>query len=756
MVRRLLIVRIALWLGVLPVGLAASEELAQRLGRIFDSPAFQQKRFGPARWIRGGAAFTTLEAAPATDGAKEIVEYETATGKRSILVSHQQLTPAKAAKPLTVDDYQWSSDAKRLLIYTESQKVWRTNSRGDYWVLDRTSGALKKLGGEAPASSLSFAKFSPDGARVAYVRANNLYVEEVASGAVRALTTDGSATLVNGASDWVYEEELNVRDGFRWAPDGKSVAFWQFDLTGVEQFALIDNTSALYPKVTYIPYPKTGTKNSAVRVGVIGVEGGAARWMQIPGDPREHYIFRIEWLADGAGLAVGQLNRRQNRATVFVADPGSGVAKPMFQDEDAAWVDVQHRGDQGSGFDWLRGGKSLLWLSERDGWNHAYAVPREGGAPVLLTPGETDIVSLEAVAPGSDWIYYTASPENATQRYLYRSAVERPGPAMRLTPLDQPGTHAYDVSPDGRWAFHTYSRFDRPPVVDLVSLPDHQRVRVLEYNAVLRANVAAALDPPVEFLQLELANGTTVDGWLLKPRGFDPAKRYPLVVHVYGEPAGVTVTDSWMGARGLFHRALAAEGYLVASFDNRGTPAPKGRAWRKVIYGAVGVLSAQEQTEAVTALGRARSYVDLSRVGVWGWSGGGSNTLNLMFRSPELFRVGVSVAPVPDQRLYDTIYQERYMGLPEQNAEGYRSGSPTHFAEGLRGKLLLVHGSGDDNVHIQGTQKLVNRLVELGKAFDYMDYPNRTHSIAEGKGTTLHLYRLIARYFEEHLPAGGR
>jgi dipeptidyl-peptidase 4 len=744
-----------LFLVSVPQWLFASEELQQRLRRIFDSPAFQQKRFGPARWIRGGAAFTTLELAPSTQGAREIVEYETATGKRSILVPHRQLTPPKAEKALTVDDYHWSADAKRLLIYTESKKVWRTNSRGDYWVLDRESGSLRKLGGEAPPSSLSFAKFSPDGARVAYVRANNLYVEDLGSGAIRPLTTDGSATLVNGASDWVYEEELSVRDGFRWAPDGKSIAFWQFDLTGVEQFALIDNTSSLYPKVTNIPYPKTGTRNSSVRVGVMAVEGGAARWMQIPGDPRENYLFRIEWLADGAGLAVGQLNRLQNKATVYLADPRTGAAKVIFRDEDAAWVDVQHRGGDG-GFDWLHNGKNLLWLSERDGWSHAYSAPREGGAPVLLTPGAADVLALQAVGPGNDWIYYTASPENATQRYLFRASVERPGPGVRLTPADQPGTHVYDVSPDCRWAFHTYSRIDRPPVVELVSLPDHQRVRVLEDNAVLRANVAAALDPPAEFLQLTLDNGAMVDGWLLKPRGFDPAKKYPLVVHVYGEPAAVTVTDAWQGARGLFHRALAAEGYLVASFDNRGTPSPKGRAWRKSIYGAVGVISAQEQAEAVTALGRLRSYVDLSRVGVWGWSGGGSNTLNLLFRSPDLFRVGVSVAPVPDQRLYDTIYQERYMGLPEENAEGYRSGSPIHFAEGLRGKLLLVHGSGDDNVHIQGTQRLVNRLIELGKPFDYMDYPNRSHSIAEGKGTTLHIYSLIARYFGEHLPAGGR
>jgi dipeptidyl-peptidase-4 len=322
--------------------------------------------------------------------------------------------------------------------------------------------------------------------------------------------------------------------------------------------------------------------------------------------------------------------------------------------------------------------------------------------------------------------------------------------------VEQPGTHFYRISPNCQWAFHTYSRFDRPPVTDLISLPDHKSVRTLEDNSVLRANVASSVEPPVEFLQISLADGATLDGWLLKPRVFDPSKKYPLLVHVYGEPAGVTVLDAWLGNGTLFHRALADDGYLIASFDNRGTPAPKGRAWRKAVYGAVGVLSAQEQTEAVLALARQRPYVDVTRVGVWGWSGGGSNTLNLMFRPPDLFSVGVSVAPVPDQKLYDTIYQERYMGLPEENAQGYRSGSPINFAEGLRGKLLIVHGSGDDNVHFQGTQKLLNRLIELGKPFEFMEYPNRTHSISEGSGTTLHVYSLIARYVEEHLPAGPR
>lgn len=744
-----------LWVGV-PMWGGIPEELKQRLERIYESPAFTAKQFGPARWMRGGVAYTTLERAAAGEGATDIVEYETATGKRRVLVSHEQLRPSAGAKPLVIEDYVWSKDEARLLIYTESKRVWRTNSRGDYWVLDRKAQKLKKLGGEAPASSLSFAKFSPDGSRVAYVRGNNLYVEDLGSGAIQALTSDGSATLVNGASDWVYEEELFLRDGFRWSPDGRSIAFWQFDSSGVEQFTLIDNTAELYPKITKIPYPKAGTKNSAVRVGVIDAQGGAPKWMAVPGDPRENYIFRLEWVGQGEALVVAQLNRLQNRMTVSVADPKTGAVRAFFEDKDEAWVDVAQLHNQGNHFDWLQTGKSLLWMSERDGWRRVYAVAREGGMVTALTPPGVDADVLAAVDPQSRWIYYTASPNNATQRYLYRVASSGNGEAVRLSPMDQPGTHAYDIAPNAEWAFHTYSRFDRPPVVELVSLPEHKTLRVLEDNAVLRTNAAAVANPPVEFLEVKLDGGVALDGWLLKPRGFDAAKKYPLIVFVYGEPAAVTVSDAWGGKQALFHRALADAGYLVASFDNRGTPTLKGRVWRKSVYGAVGVLSAKDQTEAVLALGRLRPYVDLERVGVWGHSGGGTNTLNLLFRSPELFRVGVALAPVPDQRLYDTIYQERYMGLPQENVEGYRNASAIHHAAGLRGKLLLVHGSGDDNVHMQGTERLVNVLVEMGKQFDYMIYPNRTHAIAEGKGTLLHRYSLLARYFWENLPAGGR
>jgi dipeptidyl-peptidase-4 len=268
--------------------------------------------------------------------------------------------------------------------------------------------------------------------------------------------------------------------------------------------------------------------------------------------------------------------------------------------------------------------------------------------------------------------------------------------------------------------------------------------------------VARAVSPPTVFIKVDVGGGVALDGSLIKPRDFDASRKYPLIVYVYGEPASQTVVDRWGGGRALFHRALANEGYVIASFDNRGTPAPKGAAWRKVVYGTVGDLSSKEQAAAVRALVASHPYLNGEHVGVWGWSGGGSNTLNCMFRFPDVFKVGVAVAPVPDQRLYDTIYQERYMGLPEDNAEGYRIGSPINFAEGLKGKLLVAHGSGDDNVHYQGTERLVNRLVELGKPFDLMVYPNRTHAIAEGAGTTLHVYSLIARYFLQHLPPAGK
>ena len=380
----------------------------------------------------------------------------------------------------------------------------------------------------------------------------------------------------------------------------------------------------------------------------------------------------------------------------------------------------------------------------------------DGSGKRLLTRFDGDLASITAVDTAAGNLYFIASPANATQRYLYAARLAGDGTVRRISPLNQPGTHGYNVSPDGRWAMHTWSSFQSPPRTEIVALPDHRSVRMLVDNAVLASKAAPIIDPPVEFLKVTVDDGVVLDGYMLKPKAFDAARKYPVVVFVYGEPAGVMVNDAWGGVNMFFLRAIASQGYVVVCFDNRGTPALKGAAWRKVVYGAVGELSSKEQAAAIRALTAQRTYLDATRIAIWGWSGGGSNTLNAMFRYPDVYKVGVSVAPVPDQRLYDTIYQERYMGLPAENEKGYRAGSPIHFAEGLRGKLLIIHGTGDDNVHYQGTERLVNRLIELKKPFDMMVYPNRSHSISEGPGTSLHVYSLVARYIVEHLPAGPR
>jgi dipeptidyl-peptidase-4 len=728
------------------------------LDRLFNSDEFAPEFLGPVRWL-SGSAYVKLEADSAAGGALSLVRYDAATGRREVWVPASRLVPPGDTLPLPVEDYSVSADGRRLLVFTNSQKVWRQNTRGDFWSLDLSTWRLKKLGGpEAKPSTLMFAKFSPDGGRVAYVREHNLYVEDLADGRITRLTIDGSPTLINGSFDWVYEEELNLRDGFRWSPDGRRIAFWQLDASGVHDFLLMDDTDSLYSFTVPVQYPKAGTTNSAARVGVVSASGGAPVWLAVPGDPRNNYIARLEWAASSEELVLEHLNRLQNTLEVMLGDANSGRVHTVLTERDSAWVDVV------DDLRWIDGGKSFTWVSERDGWRHLYVVSRDGAKVRLVTPGAFDLHNPQSafgeplvvgVDSSAGWIYYTASPDNATQLYLYRARLDGRGRPERITPKDQPGYHMYNISKDGRWAFHTYSSLVTPPVTELVRLPKHQVVRTLVRNQQQRDAVARLRRGPAGFMKVGAGPGLELDGWVMKPPGFDSTKRYPVLFEVYGEPAGQTALDQWHGAEYLWHLMLTQQGYVVATVDNRGTPAPRGRAFRKAIYRKVGVLNSADQAAAVRTM-RGWPWVDSTRIGVWGWSGGGSMTLNLMFRYPEIYRTGMSVAPVADERLYDTIYQERYMGLPDENAADYREGSPLTFAGKLQGNLLVVHGSGDDNVHYQGTERLVNALVAANRPFTMMVYPNRTHCICEGDHTTLHLFSLLTRYLEQNLAAGGR
>ncbi|MGH9875821.1 MAG: S9 family peptidase [Pyrinomonadaceae bacterium] len=718
------------------------------LDRIFSSRDFRSETFGPARWLDDGSAYTTLEPSPVNKEAREIVRYEAATGVRSVLISAASLTPKGTSSPLGIDDYAWSADSRKLLVFTNSKEVWRQNTRGDYWVFDIAAKTLVKLGKDAAASTLMFAKFSPDGTRVGYVRENNIYVEDLTGNRITQLTRDGSKRIINGTFDWVYEEELDLRDGWHWSPDSRSIAYWQLDSAGVPDYFLINNTDSLYPKIITIPYPVAGETNSAARVGVVSATGGVTRWLKIPGDPRNNYIARMNWAGNSDEILLLQLNRRQNLLNVMIGDRRTGLVRSILNEKDDAWVDIDV--DE---VKWLEAGKRFLWLSERDGWRHVYSAARDGGAPRPITNGSFDVVSIEAVDEKAGWLYYIASPDNATQRYLYRTELSGKGQPECLSPVAQPGTHSYSIAPNSTWAFHTYSTISSPPVVELVHLPDHQPIRQLAPNATVMASVKELNTRQPEFFKVDIGDGITLDGWMIKPPNFDASQRYPVFIYVYGEPAGQTVMDRWGSTRYLWHQMLAQHGYLVMSFDNRGTPAPRGRAWRKVVYRQIGVLAAQEQAAAARVV-QTWPFVDSKRIAIWGWSGGGSMTLNQMFRYPDIYKVGMSVAPVTDQHFYDTIYQERYMGLPQDNEADYRRGSPVTHAANLAGKLLIVHGSGDDNVHYKGTEVLANALIAAGKPFTMMEYPNRRHGISEGAGTTRHVYGLLTRFLEENLPPG--
>ncbi len=748
--RVLVLASLALAASVPTLHAQAADSALLSVDRIFGSREFAPESFGPARWLRDGGAFTTLERPAEGTAGREIVQYDTRTGTRTVLVSGADLTPAGDSVPLTIDSYQWSDDLQQLLIFTNSQRVWRTNTRGDYWVLERASHQLRKLGGPAAPSSLMFAKFSPDARHVGYVRENNLYVEDLRTGTITQLTADGSRTIINGTFDWVYEEELGLRDGWRWSPDGQWIAYWQLDAEGVRDFNLINDTDSLYSQVIPVQYPKAGGVNSAGRIGVVRASGGPTRWFDVPGDPRENYLARMEWAANSTEVVMQRLNRLQNTNELLLGDATTGRVSTIMVDRDSTWVETV------DDFRWLNGGKRFLWVSERDGWTHVYSIARDGSAATLLTPGAFDVMQVLGVDPGERWLYYVASPDNPTQRYLFRTRLNGDGKAERLSPADQVGSHSYNLSPDRRWAFHTFSSFAAPPVITLVQLPDHKAIRSLAANDTLAKRVETLRRGPHEFFAVDVGGGVKLNGWVMKPPAFDSSYAYPVLFYVYGGPGSQTVRDSWGGSRYLWHLLLTQRGIVVASIDNRGTGA-RGRDWRKIVYGQLGVVETRDQAAAARRIGRW-PYVDSTRMAIWGWSYGGFMSLNVLFQHPDVYSTAVAVAPVTHWKFYDTIYTERYNGLPQQNADGYDRGSPLTYVDKFRGNLLLAHGTGDDNVHFQNSEALINELIEADKQFSLMIYPNRTHGIFGGNSQR-HLFGGITQFLEDHLqpaqPAGA-
>lgn len=706
---------------------------------IFKNRTYSSKGYGPVRWMKDNKGYSTLERNKEV-GGKDIIRYEAKSGVRSILVAANKLIPTGETKPLYIKNYEWSIDNSKLLIFTNTRKVWRYHTRGDYWVLDMASGTLTQVGKSVERTTMMFAKFSPDASKVGYVSKNNIYVENVQSGKVTQITTDGNDAIINGTFDWVYEEELSCRDGFRWSPDGEQIAYWQSNTKNIGTFYMINNVDSLYSKPIPLPYPKVGTKNSDVKVGVVSSNGGKTNWFEIPGDPTNNYLARMDFIPNSKEVMIQQLNRKQNANTVWIGNTHTMGLHTIFTDKDDAWLDIHDN------IMWLEEEKYFTWTSEKDGWLHLYKVSRDGKEFSTITKGNIDVVKINCIDPKGGYVYYIASPENFTQRYLYRSKIDGSTAPERVSPQEQAGQHAYQISADAAYAIHTFQNSRTPKKIALINLQDHTPIRGLEDNKELLNKVDALGLSPKEFIKIDIGE-VVFDAWMIKPSNFNLEKKYPILFFIYGEPAMTTVQDAWQG-EDLWHQYLAQQGYIIVNIDNRGTPVPRGRDWRKSIYGQIGILAAHDQAAAAKQLFKDYPFIDTDKVGMWGWSGGGQMTMNCMFRYPEIYHSGLAVSFVSDQRLYDNIYQERYMGLLEDNEANYIAGSPISHAKNLEGNLMIMHGTADDNVHYQSFERLTNELIKHNKMFEMMSYPMRSHRINERENTTLHLRRTMARYWE--------
>jgi dipeptidyl-peptidase 4 len=709
---------------------------------------------GSMNWAPDGNSYTTIEKG-------KIVKVELPSMNKTTLIESEKLFPKDSIHPRQISAFQWSANDEKVLLFVNTETQYHKTT-GEVWLYVIKTGTLKQLGKGLRQEGLMYAKFSPDAGNVAYVYQDksknkvvyNLYVENLISGKIKQLTFDTRDRCINGTFDWVYSEELFCKDGFRWNPDGKSIAYWNIDASQVRNYLMLNTTDSTYSFTVAVEYPKAGEDPSPAKIGVVDIATAKTKWMNIAGDPRQNYLVRMEWAGDHE-LIIQQLNRKQNKTNILLADSKTAACKVLWSESDAAWIDIKAtwNGGDNMGWDWIENRKAFIWASEKDGWRHLYRIGMDG-KETLITKGNFDVMRLNLIDETNNTLYFAASPDNYTQRYLFRTNLDGSGNAEILTSIDLPGTHNYVMSPNGKWARHNFSSHLYIPASEWISLKD---MKPLDENKSIAKNLKE--DPygkQIEYFKVTTEDTITLDGWIAKPKDFDPSKKYPVFFQVYGEPWSSTVMDSYgIGRNSQFGDNIPDQGYLFVSIDNRGTPSPRGREWRKSIYRKIGIVNIRDLAMGAKEILK-RPYCDTSRVAVTGWSGGGSSTLNLMFQYPGIFKTGIAVAAVGNQLAYDNTYQERYMGIPQETRADFVAGSPYTYAKNLRGNLLYIHGTGDDNVHYSNAEKLINELIRYNKPFQMMAYPMRSHGIYEGTGTREHLKTISSKFLHENCPAGGR
>jgi dipeptidyl-peptidase-4 len=690
--------------------------------QIFDE-SLTPKGIGPLRWLNDGwySELRTLD-----DGRKTLVSVNITDGTEKTIISPDAM--AVNGKNLTPEDYQFSADGSRILLQDETEPLWRRSTKATYFVFDVSSqktGLLLSSG-----AKISHAEFAPAGPNLVFFRDNNLFLLNSLTSEEKAVTTDGKLNeVINGAADWVYEEEMGFAKAWFWSPDGKFVAFYRFDESRVKTFHMTHWQNP-YPKETRFKYPKAGEENAAVTIGVYELETGKTVWMDI-GPEKDQYIVRINWTETPGKLAIRRMNRLQNKQDLLLADAKTGQSHVLKMEVSTTWI------EKNDDLYFLKNGKQFVYVSEEDGWNHVYLYNMDGTLAKKLTSGTWEVSRFLGYDEKKQRIFFISTEAGSTERKLYMTSVKT-GKKTCLT--EETGWHSIQMAPDFSYFVDDYTSLQEPRVVRLYS-GEGKKVRDIETNEALKKTLASVQRPEMKLTTFAGADGTPLNAWIMYPPGFDSTKTYPLLMFVYGGPGSQQVANRFpSGQRPLFHEYLVQRGVIMVCVDNRGTGG-RGAAFKKQVYKKLGQPEVEDQI-AVARYLAAKPWIDEKRVGIWGWSYGGYMAGLCLAMGAEVFTQAVSVAPVSAWEWYDTIYTERYMQTPQQNPEGYKAGSLIEKAPLIKGRYLLMHGTADDNVHVQHAVELAETLTQSDKQFQMMFYRNRNHGIAGGK-TREHLHRTM-------------
>lgn len=689
---------------------------------------FSQRTVFGLNWMNDGKFYSALS-------DNKIIRYDVTTGQPvETILDGAQLGPA-----ITISRYEFSNDESRLLLLTEYQSIYRRSFTAEYYIYDIASRSLRKLSGNGRQS---YATFSPAGDKVAFVRNNNLFVVDATTYDEKQLSDDGKFNhIINGSTDWVYEEEFGFVKAFFWSPDGSKLAYYRFDESGVPEYNMqVWNEGELYPEDYRFKYPKAGEKNSTVEIWIHDLATNKRVKADV-GNDSDFYIPRVTWTADANTLSIRKMNRLQNRMDLLHTDARTGESRTVITEESDTYVDVEVIDD----LTYLADGKTFLMPSERSGYKHLYLYDINGKLIRQITSGEQEVIDFLGVDEKSNQVFYTSTEISPLEKHFYSIGLN----GKKKTRLSaEAGTHHINMSDDFQFYIATHTDATRPALVRLYRTKGNALIKVLQDNQSLINAIKDYGFAAKEFFTFSGADGTLLNGYMLKPAGFDESKKYPVLVYQYSGPGSQNVSNAFGGSHFYFHQMLTQQGYVVVVVDTRGT-GRRGEHFKKLTYKQLGKYELEDLLATGTYLA-SLPYVDGERLGVWGWSYGGYMSSLVMTKGEGRYKLGIAVAPVTNWRYYDTIYTERYMQTPQLNASGYDDNSPVFFAKGLQGHFLLIHGTGDDNVHFQNSVALQNALVSAGKQFESFYYPDKNHGIPGG-GTRHHLYTMMLNFIKSNL-----